>query len=105
MTELEAVLKSRDIAPSHPFIADTTPNGTVKGARNGGGRLDKRQIEQRIEEDRERHKRLRESIWAVDGEDEREMERLWDECSEIGEDDYLGGDEDCGERAQGITFG
>jgi CTD kinase subunit gamma len=52
---------------------------------NGVTRLDKRQIEQRIEEDRERHKRLRESIWAV-GDDE--FERMWEEVGEMDEDDY-----------------
>lgn len=87
------------------------------GAGGGGGggaggapipttRLDKRQIEQRIEEDRERHKRLRESIWAVGGDsggggskgDDDEFERLWDEASEIGDDDYLAAEEDAVER-------
>lgn len=108
VSELEAVLKSRDIAPSHPFIADT-PNGTVTGVRgavrNGSARLDKRQIEQRIEEDRERHKRLRESIWAVPGEEEREMERLWEEASDVAEDDYVGGEEDGVERREAVAFG
>ncbi len=65
---------------------------------NGVSRLDKRQIEQRIEEDRERHKRLRESIWAV-GE---EFERLWDEASDIGEDDYIAAEEDALERRQAV---
>lgn len=107
--ELEAVLKERDIAPSHPFIADADENGTgaagAKAARNGSARLDKRQIEQRIEEDRERHKRLRESIWAVPGENEKEMESLWELASDIAEDDYLGGEEDQVERRQAIAFG
>lgn len=67
--------------------------------------MDKRQIEHRIEEDRERHKRLRESIWAVDGEEEKEMERLWDEASEIGEDDFVVGREDSEERRQAVAFG
>lgn len=61
-------------------------------------RLDKRQIEQRIEEDRERHKRLRESIWAVGEDGDGEFERLWDEASEIGEDDWGVADEDAVER-------
>lgn len=61
-------------------------------------RLDKRQIEQRIEEDRERHKRLRESIWAVSGENDDEFEKMWDEASDIGEDDYLAAEEDAEER-------
>lgn len=63
-------------------------------AAAGGVRLDKRLVEQRIEEDRERHKRLREHQWAVptqpgaDDEDEREFDRLWDETSSLGSDDY-----------------
>jgi hypothetical protein len=40
---------------------------------NGIVRLDKRQIEQRIEEDRERHKRLRESIWAVGADEDQNL--------------------------------
>lgn len=71
-------------------------------------RLDKKQIEQRIEEDRERHKRLRENIWAVPkpvagaygaggmvagrgpngGVTEDEFDKLWEETSELGEDDF-----------------
>jgi len=107
VAELDAVLKSRDIAPTHPFIADDAPGGTpgTKPSWNGSARLDKRQVEQRIEEDRERHKRARESIWAVPGEDAEEMDRLWDEASDIGEDDYLAAKEDAGERRQAITLG
>ncbi|KAF2714596.1 CTD kinase subunit gamma [Pleomassaria siparia CBS 279.74] len=107
VSELEAVLSARDIAP-HPFLAEAPANSAShqKAARNGtSGRLDKRQIEQRIEEDRERHKRMRESIWAVNGEDDAEMEKLWDECSEINEDDYLEAEEDAIERNLGIRFG
>jgi CTD kinase subunit gamma len=107
VAELDAVLKARDIAPTHPFIADDASGGTPgsKPMRNGSARLDKRQVEQRIEEDRERHKRARESIWAVPGEDTEEMDRLWDDASDIGEDDYLGADEDAGERRQAISLG
>lgn len=65
-------------------------------------RLDKRQIEQRIEEDRERHKRLRESIWAVSADEDQEFERLWDEGSEVGDDDYLAAEEDAMERRQAV---
>ncbi|OAR02263.1 hypothetical protein LLEC1_03536 [Akanthomyces lecanii] len=50
-------------------------------------RLDKRQVEQRIEEDRERHKRERESIWAIPKGDDAEMNKLWDETSDFGADD------------------
>ncbi|KAK3505204.1 CTD kinase subunit gamma CTK3-domain-containing protein [Neurospora crassa] len=60
-------------------------------SKRGGGvntaapRLDKKQVEQRIEEDRERHKRLRENIWAVPSGDE--LDRLLEETSELGDDD------------------
>lgn len=50
-------------------------------------RLDKRQVEQRIEEDRERHKRERESIWAIPKGDDAEMNKLWEETSDFGADD------------------
>jgi CTD kinase subunit gamma len=105
--ELEAVLKSREVA--HPFMATDTPNPKDSSAasvnRNGGQRMDKRQIEQRIEEDRERHKRLRESIWAVPGDGYEELERLWDEASDINEDDYVTAREDAEERRKVIEFG
>jgi CTD kinase subunit gamma len=94
VSELEAVLKSREVEQAF---------GTPKNGNTGT--MDKRQIEQRIEEDRERHKRLRESIWAVPGEEEEEMERLWEEASEIAEDDYVVGREDREERGQAIAFG
>ncbi len=71
----------------------------VGGKANGVSRLDKRQVEQRIEEDRERHKRLRESIWAVGEEgEEAEFERLWEEADGIGEDDWVVAQEDAMER-------
>ena len=61
-------------------------------------RLDKKQIEQRIEEDRERHKRLRESIWAVNTGKNAEFDKMWEETSELGEDDYLAAAEEKAER-------
>ncbi|KAH7408504.1 CTD kinase subunit gamma CTK3-domain-containing protein [Phaeosphaeria sp. MPI-PUGE-AT-0046c] len=96
VSELEAVLKARE-----------GEMGSPGNAKNGAGnmKMDKRQIEHRIEEDRERHKRLRESIWAVPGEAEEEMERLWDQASEIAEDDYVVAREDREERDQAIRFG
>lgn len=105
--ELEAVLKSREVA--HPFMAtgtsDPKDNFVVSTGRNGGQRMDKRQIEQRIEEDRERHKRLRESIWAVPGDGYEELEKLWDEASDVNEDDYVTAREDAEERRKVIEFG
>lgn len=100
VSELEAVLKAREGEMS----LSGSPGSMMK---NGGGsvKMDKRQIEHRIEEDRERHKRLRESIWAVPGEAEEEMEKLWEEASEIAEDDYVVAREDREEREQAIRFG
>lgn len=83
--------------------------GDAGGAGGGGEsavepprRLDKRQIEERIEEDRERHKRLRESIWAVPKGQDAEMWRLWDETSDLGEDDHLMGEEEQAERERAV---
>ena len=122
--EIEAGLAERDTGAggAHPALSPISPNAErSKGAgvggageksdadtltatatakvSNGVARLDKRQIEQRIEEDRERHKRLRESIWAVPDDDpDGEFERMWEEASEIGEDDFLAAEEDALER-------
>ncbi|KAK8031918.1 hypothetical protein PG990_001652 [Apiospora arundinis] len=58
---------------------------------NGTGhttRLDKRQIEQRIEEDRERHKRRRENIWVVPRALADERAKMMDDASDIDDDDF-----------------
>ncbi|MCJ1436349.1 hypothetical protein MMC27_005727 [Xylographa pallens] len=108
VTEIEACLKERDTLPEHSALSPIDAN-EQRGSNvaqpvlktNGIMRLDKRQIEQRIEEDRERHKRLKESIWGVGSEDE-EFEKLWDEASDIGEDDFLQAEEDAMERRQAV---
>lgn len=71
-----------------------------EGKSNGVNKVDKRAIEQRIEEDRERNKRLRESVWAVNGDDEEELNRLWEETSDLCDDDYAIAREEAEERAQ-----
>jgi len=71
-----------------------------KEGKSNGHRVDKRAIEQRIEEDRERNKRLRESVWAVNGDDEDELNKLWEETSDLNEDDYVIAREEADERAQ-----
>jgi CTD kinase subunit gamma len=63
-------------------------------------KVDKRVIEQRIEEDRERNKRLRESVWAVSGDDGEELEKMWEEGSDVGVDDYILAEEEAEERKQ-----
>jgi CTD kinase subunit gamma len=102
--ELEKCLKERDTA-SHPTLDVEMANGSSLSRPNGVARLDKRQIEQRIEEDRERHKRLRERIWAVSGENDDEFEKMWDEASDIGEDDYLAAEEEAEERRNVAKYG
>jgi CTD kinase subunit gamma len=105
--ELEDILKERERegGEGNLFVSAAGDEGTEVARRNNGARLDKRQIEQRIEEDRERHKRARESIWAVPGENEAEMERLWEEASEVGEDDWTAAQEDMLERRQAVALG
>ena len=70
-------------------MTDMAPSQTIPkpGRKAAAHRLDKRQIEQRIEEDRERHKRERESIWAIPKVENAEMNKLWEETSDFGEDD------------------
>jgi CTD kinase subunit gamma len=108
ITEIEACLKERDTVTELATPSPVEPNedGDSNDSQpalktNDASRLDKRQIEQRIEEDRERHKRLKESIWDV-GSDDEEFNKLWDEASEIGEDDYMAAEEDAMERRQAI---
>jgi CTD kinase subunit gamma len=63
---------------------------------------DKRAIEQRIEEDRERNKRLREGVWAVSGDDEGEMSRMWEDDGVLVRDDRVIASEELEER---VLFG
>ncbi|PGH09040.1 hypothetical protein AJ79_05769 [Helicocarpus griseus UAMH5409] len=102
--EIDACLKERESHPAHldldllagPGASDGDTKGSA--ARASGIKVDKRQIEQRIEEDRERNKRLRESMWAVPGNDVDEFDKMWDEVSDLGEDDYLAAEEEAMER-------
>ncbi|KAJ6446541.1 CTD kinase subunit gamma [Purpureocillium lavendulum] len=98
VTQIEDVLKERETNDDDLGLASSpvdvemvdrpqshpTPKHSRRPAPH---RLDKRQIEQRIEEDRERHKRERESIWAVPKGDDAELNKLWEETSDFGEDD------------------
>ncbi|KAF8472104.1 CTD kinase subunit gamma CTK3-domain-containing protein [Kalaharituber pfeilii] len=55
-------------------------------------KFDEKTINQRMNEDRERHKRLRENIWAIPPPSAENMnpefELFWENCSDLGEDDY-----------------
>lgn len=98
VTQIEDVIKERetnddDLGLASPNVdiemADKPPSETISkpSRRNVSHRLDKRQVEQRIEEDRERHKRERESIWAIPRGEDAEMNKLWDETSDFGDDE------------------
>lgn len=103
VTEINEVLKERetscmDVAMSSPVNSTNPGLGDMPASQTipkPGGTprppmLDKKQVEQRIEEDRERHKRLREGIWAVPTEpDGAEMWKMWEETSDLGDDDLI----------------
>jgi CTD kinase subunit gamma len=82
-------------------LADTPPAHTLPPYGKKGNapltKLDRKQIEQRIEEDRERHKRQRENIWAISAADDAELDKLWEETSDLGEDDHRMGEEEWAE--------
>ncbi|KAH7038089.1 CTD kinase subunit gamma CTK3-domain-containing protein [Microdochium trichocladiopsis] len=123
VVELEECLKerdasTRDLAMSSPMngVESSTANSGVGSnnsnrhssanaaarSRNGaqGGQpgshhgLDKRQVEQRIEEDRERHKRMRESMWLVPTDFKQEASEFYDETSDLDDDHHLLGEEE-----------
>ncbi|KAL3469613.1 CTD kinase subunit gamma CTK3-domain-containing protein [Aspergillus californicus] len=105
VVEIDAGLKDRDpqtgldLEPEEEEEASSkSKTGTPRGPKGNGIRVDKRQIEQRIEEDRERNKRLRESMWTIRGDDTDEHRKFWDETSDIGEDDFTTANEELMER-------
>ena len=115
VSELDEYLKERDntlpdtLNMSSPFdndveMGDSSLTPKISKSNTNGGyfpKFDKKQAEQRIEEDRERHKRLRETIWAVPNvggfvpgrtvqqiaDEDVEFDKLVEETSELGEDD------------------
>lgn len=123
VVELEEYISTRDAAapvtPGHDTtttkptkeVPRSTPHSTSRDPTyTPAVRLDKRQIEQRIEEDRERHKRAREGIWAIPqkdvgkGVEDAEFERLWEEGEELTEDDFVLMREEMEERRRCLEF-
>ena len=111
MIEIEGCLKERDTSAndfslSSPLdgndksaapasATDPDVSGTQSTQRNGVSiKPTRRQIEQRIEEDRERHKRMRESMWVVPSNPIDQARKFFAETSGLGEDDRILGDED-----------
>jgi CTD kinase subunit gamma len=85
VSQIEEVLRERDTSAS---MGTSPANGDVVIKGNAPPKLDRRQIEQRIEEDRERHKTLRENKWTVESGVYAELDKLWEETSDLGEDDF-----------------
>lgn len=86
------VVMSSPVNSTNPALGDMPASRTIPkpGQAVPPPHLDKKEIAQRIEEDRERHKRLRESIWAVPTEPpDAEMWKMWEETSDLGDDDFL----------------
>nr|POE79836.1 ctd kinase subunit gamma [Quercus suber] len=139
VVELEECIVGRDLmgdlatSPLPAAVATAEEQGAVATEQDGGAvqaaarltphstsreqvlaytpaiRVDKRQIEQRIEEDRERHKKAREGIWAVSQEagklaDDAEFEKMWEEVSEVGDDDYQLAKEEAEDRRKYLEF-
>ena len=111
MSDIQEVLKDRETTAEEvglvsPAVEDAEPSqvSSKGGAAKGppAQRLDKRQIEQRIEEDRERHKRQRESIWAVLGGPNAERAKIEEETSDYGDDDRLLAEEELEEMERGM---
>lgn len=100
VSEIDAALRDRETQPEHLDMEEVIrPEDRVRSKTTPQGkRLDKRQIEQRIEEDRERNKRYRESMWAVSSDDMEEWYQIWDETSDVNEDDYIAAAEEAEER-------
>lgn len=103
--DLTAKEQKIDIDSRHtPRVGSGGGAPTTGKQVNGVMRMDKRAIEQRVEEDRERNKRLRESVWAVGKDDQEELDKMWDEGSDLGEDDFVMAVEEAQERRQGASF-
>ncbi|EGP89092.1 uncharacterized protein MYCGRDRAFT_85462 [Zymoseptoria tritici IPO323] len=113
VVELEECIVGRDSAVRNtPQSMAREAGGMGSGMFNPGIRLDKRQIEQRIEEDRERHKRAREGIWAIAQQQhsmgglavDAEFEKLWEDGSVVDDDDYQMAREEAEERRKHLEF-
>ena len=70
----DATLVARDTQTTHDTIQVT---------------ISKEDILRRFEEDRERHKKLRETVWVVPNRPpDAEFNQAWDETSDLCDDDY-----------------
>ncbi|KAI1162329.1 CTD kinase subunit gamma CTK3-domain-containing protein [Nemania serpens] len=98
---LSSPLNDKEQQPGHPSASASATDPDISGGgpqpaqRNGVSiKPTKRQIEQRIEEDRERHKRMRESMWVVPPDPADQARKFFAETSDLGEDDRILGHEE-----------
>lgn len=91
-SDIQDRLKNRAAAPS--------PSEEIKSKHSvpSGSSSRRRAIQDRIEADRERHKKARETSWAIHSDNHAEIEQLWDDASDVDDDDYMDGQEDLAER-------
>jgi CTD kinase subunit gamma len=82
----DAASKNSTAAPTSAATGGGDLSNGPTSARNGAPRLEKRQIEQRIEEDRERHKKRREYMWVVPKTYEERKVKIYEDMSDVGED-------------------
>ncbi len=115
MVDAPALDKENDIPQSHKAGRESQslrvtpqtggkPSATPVTKPSGLPKMDKLAIEQRIEEDRERNKRLRESMWAVGPDDGDELAKMWEEGSDVGQDDHTLANEEIDERRQAAKY-
>ncbi|KAI0971839.1 CTD kinase subunit gamma CTK3-domain-containing protein [Xylaria arbuscula] len=95
---LSSPVRSNDQSGAPTSAADTDLGGPQPTQRNGASiKPTRRQIEQRIEEDRERHKRMRESMWVVPSDPIEQARKFFAETSDLGVDDSILGNEEIAE--------
>ncbi|KAI1423256.1 CTD kinase subunit gamma CTK3-domain-containing protein [Xylaria sp. FL1777] len=92
---LSSPLNSNEQSGAPASANEPEPGGPQTTQRNGASiKPTKKQIEQRIEEDRERHKRMRESMWVVPSNPIEQARKFFAETSDLGVDDSILGNEE-----------
>jgi len=97
LKDMSEMLAEREAA--HKAV-DESSDDTVSGDDDDEEHADRQKrrrfsdslIQQRMEEDRERHKRLRENIWQIPATqleaEDPEFEKAWEEASDLNSDDF-----------------
>ncbi|KAL7269940.1 hypothetical protein RUND412_007363 [Rhizina undulata] len=87
LDEREQELRLARASPAESIYDDSSDGNPHKRSK-----LQEQLIMQRMDEDRERHKQLRQNIWAVPlpraAGHNPEFEKMWEEASELGEEDF-----------------